>query len=248
MKLACSSTAFGHLFASGDLTQIEWLDLCARELASDGVVLDVRHFPRTDNDYLAQVKKMAADLGLTIAAVRNDDFFAAAQPAMHADLELASSLGAPLLACQLPSELNMSWSELLSRAAEGTSLAKQYNITLAVRNVPDTLAATSQHLKRLSKEADSAWLRFAPEPDIFDAGSEPTTIIPKSVLAWHVHAASELESDEDARMSRLFDLLKDFRGFLALDYRGCAGNADSMRAAFVKLRTMMATDEIGAAL
>lgn len=248
MKLACSSTAFGHLLSSGDLTQIEWLDLCARELASDGVVLDVRHFPRTDNDYLAQVKKMAADLGLTIAAVRNDDFFAAARPAMHADLELASSLGAPLLACQLPSELNMSWSELLSRAAEGTSLAKQYNITLAVRNVPDTLAATSQHLKRLSKEADSAWLRFAPELRTFDAGSEPAAVISKAVLVWYVHADSDVQSDEDAHMDRLFSLLKDFRGFLAVDYREGAGNANTMRAALVKLRTMIATDEIGAAL
>lgn len=248
MKLACSSTAFGHLLSSGDLTQIEWLDLCARELAADGVVLDVRHFPRTDNDYLAQVKKMAADLGLTIAAARNDDFFIGGQAAMRADLELSSSLGAPLLACQLPSELNTSWSDLLARAGEATSLAKRYNVTLAVRNVPDTLAATSQHLRRLTKEADSAWLRFAPELRTFDVGSEPAAVIAKAVLAWHVHSHSELESDEDARKDRLFSLLKDFRGFLALDYRDGAPSVNAMRAAFVKLRTMMATDQIGAAL
>ncbi len=248
MKLACSSTAFGHLLASGDLTQIEWLDLCARELATDGVVLDVRHFPRTDNDYLAQVKKMATDLGLTIAATRSDGLFTNEQPAMRAEFEMASGLAAPLLATQLPSELQMSWSEALARVGQATSLAKQYNITLAVRNVTDTLGATSQNLKRLSKEVDSAWLRFAPELEMFDAGSEPAAIIPKTVLAWHVHSDSEVESDEDAQMNRLFSLLKDFRGFLAVDSRDGAGNADSMRAAFVKLRTMMATDEIGAAL
>jgi len=77
MKLACSSTAFDQQLRSGDLTQLEWIDACARELAADGVVFDVRHFPRTDTDYLAQVKKMSADLGLTVAALRHDGFFTA---------------------------------------------------------------------------------------------------------------------------------------------------------------------------
>ncbi|MGH8163526.1 MAG: hypothetical protein ACREP1_04245, partial [Rhodanobacteraceae bacterium] len=70
MKLACSSTAFDRELRDGDLTQLEWIDRCARELAADGLVFDVAHFPRTDADYLAQVKKMCADLGLTVAAVR----------------------------------------------------------------------------------------------------------------------------------------------------------------------------------
>ena len=67
MKLACASGALNREIESGELTQLEFLDLCARDLASDGVVLDVRHFPRTDGDYLAQLKKMAADRGLDIA-------------------------------------------------------------------------------------------------------------------------------------------------------------------------------------
>ncbi len=248
MKLACSSTAFGHLLSSGELTQLEWLDSCARELASDGVVLDVGHFPRTDNDYLAQVKKMTTDLGLTIAAIQNDSFFTVGQPAMRADFELAGSVAAPLLASQLPNELQTSWSEVLARVGEATSLAKEFNITLAVRNVTDTLAATSQNLKRLSKEADSAWLRFAPDLRAFDAGSDPATVISKTVLAWYVHSQSEVGSDEEEHTDRLFSVLKDFRGFLAVDYVDGAASVDAMRTAFVKLRTMMATDEIGAAL
>ena len=69
MKLACASSSLHRDIERGELTQLEFFDLCARELACDGVVLDVRHFPRTDDDYLAQVKKMAADRGLTIAAL-----------------------------------------------------------------------------------------------------------------------------------------------------------------------------------
>ncbi|MDQ6826153.1 MAG: sugar phosphate isomerase/epimerase [Candidatus Eremiobacteraeota bacterium] len=248
MKLACSSTAFGRLLSSGELTQIEWLDLCARTLASDGVISDVRHFPRTDYDYLAQIKKMAADLGLTVAALRSDDFFSADEPAMRADFEIASALAAPLLTSHLPSELQTSWSDVLARVGVATSLAKQYNITLAVRNVPDTLTSTTQNLKRLAKEADSAWLRFAPEPSMFDLASDPAAIVSKTVLAWHVHSPAEVESDENPPMDRLFTLLKDFRGFLAVDYRDGGGSVDAMRAAFIELRTMIATEEIGAAL
>src|SRR5215469_1212812 len=68
VKLACSSSAFDQALQSGRLTQLEFLDLAARELRVDGIVLDARHFPRTDSDYLAQIKKMAADTCLTIAA------------------------------------------------------------------------------------------------------------------------------------------------------------------------------------
>src|SRR5579862_7300506 len=70
MKLAVSSTSFADDFAGGALTQLEWLDLCAAELEADGVVFELRHFPRTDAEYVAQLKKMAVDLGLTVAALR----------------------------------------------------------------------------------------------------------------------------------------------------------------------------------
>src|SRR5579863_9211938 len=74
MKLACASSSFHRDIERGELTQLEFLDLCARELACDGVVLDVRHFPRTDDDYLAQIKKMATDRGLSIAALADPSF------------------------------------------------------------------------------------------------------------------------------------------------------------------------------
>src|SRR5437588_12197825 len=102
MKLACSSTAFDEQLRGGDLTQLEWIDACARELAADGVVFDVRHFPRTDTDYLAQVKKMSADLGMTVAALRHDVFFTADSTHMEQALEMALAYGALLLNTTLP--------------------------------------------------------------------------------------------------------------------------------------------------
>ena len=225
MKLACASTAFDEQLRSERLTQLEWIDLCAHELAADGIVVDVRHFPRTDTDYLAQVKKMAADLGLSVAALRHDGFFDADAPHMEQALEMALALGAPLLCAPLPPEVAMSWTQVQARLGEATSHAKRLNVTLAIRNAPHTFAASAHDLKRVSKEADSAWLRYSPDFGALEAGSDPAELLSKTVLAWsHLHA-------EPAA------LLMPFLGFVALD--APAGDADvtAMKNALRRWRT-----------
>jgi hypothetical protein len=226
MKLACSSTAFDEQLRTERLTQLEWIDLCAHDLAADGVVFDVRHFPRIDTDYLAQVKKMAVDLGLTVAALRHDGFFEADAAHMEQAIEVALALGAPLLSAPLPPETAASWTDVQARLGGATSIAKRHNVTLAVRNVPLTYAATSRDMKRVSKEADSAWLRYGPDLCAFDAGSEPEEILGKCVLAWY---DARLCGAEDVRPAAR--MLADFRGFVALDDTEGRATVDSMKAA-----------------
>jgi sugar phosphate isomerase/epimerase len=211
MKLACSSGSFHRDIQRGDLTQLEFLDLCARELACDGVVLDVRHFPRADDDYLAQVKKMAADRGLTIAALFDASFFGADAAAMEQALAYAVALGAPLLASPLAREVECSWSEQLERIGAATSRAKQSNVTLAVRNVAQTFAATTHDCKRVAKEADSAWLRFGLQPARFDAAGDPRALAPNTVLLWSDAA------DSAASIASTIGAFAEFRGHLTLD-------------------------------
>lgn len=194
------------------MTQIEWLEACATELAADGIVLDERHFPRTDSDYLAQIKKMATDLGLTVAALAVPDFFASAEPAMERRVAQAVALGAPLLASQLQRETETSWSEALERLGRATSLAKRFNVTLALRNAPNTFAAGSHDMKRVSKEADSAWLRYAPDFSALDAASEPAALMEKAVLVWHPAG-----SGAHSNFSAALPALAHFRGFVAID-------------------------------
>lgn len=219
MKLACSSSAFHNLLQSGELTQLEWIDLCAHELAADGVVFDVRHFPRTDTDYLAQVKKMAADLGLTVAALQHDAFFNADEPRMEQALEIALAIGAPLLAAPLPAETGAAWPDVQNRLGAATSLAKRANVTLALRNAPGTFAASTHDMKRASKEADSAWLRYGPEFGALDAASDPADLAAKSVLLW-----SRIGEERP-----WLGLLAQYRGFLALDADGGADAATAVR-------------------
>lgn len=231
MKLACSSTAFDERLRSGELTQLEWIDLCAHELSADGIVCDVRHFPRTDTDYLAQVKKMAVDTGLTMAALRHDAFFDADPEHMEQALDMALALGAPLLSAPLPAETAISWADMQARLGTATSLAKRLNVTLAVRNMPQTYAATSADMKRVSKEADSAWLRYGPDFGAFDAASEPEALAGKCVLAWHDFR----RKDTSARV----EALRGFLGFLCLTDGEGAATAESAREAFQTWRTVL---------
>lgn len=233
MKLACASSSLHRDIEGGELTQLEFLDLCARELACDGVVLDVRHFPRSDDDYLAQVKKMAADRGITIAALTDAAFFSATPERTDEVLALADTLGAPLVAAPLAREVDASWSEQLARLGVATSLAKKRNVTLALRNAPGTFAATTHDCKRTVKETDSAWLRFGPEPARLDAASDPQLLAPNAVLLWSDLAASEADT------SRLLAAFATFRGHLAVDESSGAATAGGLAAAMERLRKGM---------
>jgi len=224
MKLACASSSFHRDIERGDLTQLEFLDLCARELACDGVVLDVRHFPRADDDYLAQVKKMTTDRGLSLAALADPGFFTSEPGRMREVLRHADALGAPIVAAPLDREVNCSWSDQLERLGVATSLAKALNVTLAVRNAPETFAAGTHDLKRVSKEADSAWLRLGPEPEVLSAGSDPAALQPNTVLLW-----SDLGTQYAGSIAATVAAFAGFRGHVALDERD--GAADTGRAA-----------------
>jgi len=231
MKFACASSACHRAFETGDLTQLEFLDAAAREMGCDGVVLDDRHFPRTDVDYLAQVKKTAADLGLCIAALASDGFFRGTPDAMRAALDRALALGAPLLAGRLGTETASSWSEQLGKLGVAASLAKSVNVTLALRNAPDTFAATSHDCKRVTKETDSAWLRYGLEPPAFDAGSDPLALAPKTVLLWW-----------DVRRTPALVGWEHFRGFCTLDRADGEATSAEMRDAI--FRWKIARDQI----
>ncbi|MGC1380720.1 MAG: hypothetical protein WA814_06815 [Candidatus Baltobacteraceae bacterium] len=238
MKLACASSSLHRDFESGDLTQLEFLDLCARELACDGVVLDVRHFPRTDDDYLAQVKKMAADRGLTIAALADAAFFTSGRDGVGDVLRQAVALGAPLVAAPLAREVDSSWTDQLARLNVATSIAKAANVTLAVRNAPETFAAAAHDFKRVAKEADSAWLRFGPEPLRLEANVDRVALEPNTVLLW-----SAIDAHDDRSIEETIAAFSGFRGHLALDRHDGAASAGELKEALHRWRRALAQRE-----
>ena len=214
MKIAWASSAFEAAFARGDCTQLEWLDACARSALCDGVAFDRAHFPRTDADYLAQIKKAAVDLCVTPVATLDDDFFLADRSKKEESLQIALTVGAPLLIARAPGLAACSYPELAAALGEATGLAKAANVTIALRNAPDTHAGSDADCKRLAKEADSAWLRFAPEPLRLDAGSSLASLAGKTVAILH-----DLSGEAEKTLATIEREAPGYRGFIILDSR-----------------------------
>lgn len=207
MKLAVSSAAFDRLLAAGELTQLEWLELCATALDVDGVVFDLAHFPRRDRDYLAQLKKMSVDGGLTVAALEANGFFREADDEARATIIAdAAMLGAPLVVAPLPPPADVpaaGYNETVRAAKLAARAAKATNVTLAIRNAPATIGASAFELKRFAKDIDSAWLRFALDDDVL-VGDERHSLEPRVVIAY----------------ARSIARLGNVRGFICLHYEG----------------------------
>jgi sugar phosphate isomerase/epimerase len=243
MKIACSSTAFAGPLAAGTLSQLEWLDACANELEVDGVVFAAEHFPRTDGDYLAQLKKVAADLGLTVAALAADDAFAGAY---ESRLEIARALGAPLLVARAPDagEDVRAWGAFTDAAKSAARAAKRANVTLAARCARGTLCESSADLRRLAKDVDSAWLRFAWDATM--PNSAAATIASKDVIAtYDIADVARFATAADDEAERLNASLARFRGFIVIDAasaRPGAYHAAIARFAELRARSLIAVE------
>jgi hypothetical protein len=217
MKIACSSASFAGSLKGGTLTQLEWLDACANELEVDGVVFDARHFPRTDGDYLAQLKKLAADLGLTVAALAADDALTGAH---EQRLAMADALGAPLVIARAPLARGdaVAWGHFTDGAKDAARAAKRTNVTLAIRSARGTLCESGADLRRLAKDVDSAWLRFAWHDAVLGGADGAAALLAKAVIATHdiadIERFATAFGDEAARLNAS---LARFRGFVVLD-------------------------------
>ena len=217
MKIASSSISFDKRLLQGDLTQLEWLQLCASSLALDGVVFDARHFPRTDDEYLAQLKKTATDLGLTVAAVAAD---ALLEPEGSLWIEIAVRLGAPIVIARAPraADTPEAWNELVATLRQSASAAKRANVVIALRDDPETICANAADLKRVAKDVDSSWLRFGLDLAKLPPGQSAATLPSRTVIAClSVDSAESAESADDERIPRLLRDLRSFRAFLGIE-------------------------------
>lgn len=211
MKLAVASSALHDAIVSGALTQLEFVEWCARDVDCD-IVLDTRHFPRSDDDYLAQLKKMATDLGITLVALRDDDLCARDENGVESIFRMALALGTPVITTMLGAQSDGPWIDQLVRIGHVTRASKRYNVTLALRNDPQTRASSVSACKQIAKETDSAWLRFGPRVDRFSEADDASQLAAKTVLLW-----ADLADDPGSRILGIRRVMPDYRGFIALD-------------------------------
>jgi len=166
MRIAVSSSTFRRPLAAGELTQLEWLERCASSLDVDGVLADVADFPRTDSDYTAQLRKIAVDLGVVPLGLDAAGLFERdAGDARESVLALATGFGALVVRSALPAPGELppaSYVETVATVKAFGRAAKGANVTLLVPPAAGTLGPDLGEVKRLLKDADSAWVRACP--------------------------------------------------------------------------------------
>jgi hypothetical protein len=167
VRIAVSSSTFRRPLAAGSLTQLEWLERCASELGVDGVLADVSDFPRRDAEYVAQLRKVAIDLGLVAFGIDAERFLDLGAPdeARRLVLTLASDFGVAVVRTRLPAPGDVppaTFVEAVGVARTLSRAAKAANVTVLVAEAAGTLGPDLAGVKRFLKDVDSAWLRACP--------------------------------------------------------------------------------------
>ncbi len=166
VRIAVSSSTFRRPLADGELTQLEWLERCASALGVDGVLADVADFPRSDAEYVAQLRKIAIDAGIVPFGIDGGSLFEPGADAVRDDvLALASGFGAAIVRAVLPPPGDVPPATFVETSRVAKSFgraAKLANVTIVIATAPGTLGEDDAGVKHLLKDADSAWLRACP--------------------------------------------------------------------------------------
>jgi len=166
VRIAVSSSTFRRPLAAGELTQLEWLERSASVLGADGVLAAVEDFPRRDAEYVAQLRKVAVDLGLVPFGVDAPGVLEPGGAAKaEAVLALATGFGALVVRTTLPPPGEVppaTFVETVVAAKALSRAAKAANVTLLLGAAPGTIGEDLAGVKHLIKDVDSAWLRACP--------------------------------------------------------------------------------------
>ena len=103
MRLCCLSLSFNPEFASRQMDDLKFIDLCA-QLELDGVDFNLRSFHSLEQEHLKKIKKTCLTRGLSIAClgVSNDfgrpaDDQEAVRKQVRQGIDTAQFLGAPVV-------------------------------------------------------------------------------------------------------------------------------------------------------
>jgi sugar phosphate isomerase/epimerase len=217
MRIAVSSSTFRRPLEAGELTQLEWVERCASELGADGVVTTLSDFPRFDDEYVAQLRKVAIDLGIVPFGIDAPGLLEPAgdPAAIERAVAVAARFGAAVIRTAPPAPGEVppaTFAESVRVAKVLSRAAKSANVTVVVTTAPGTIAEDLGALRHLLKDADSAWLRACPTA-LLEAGQigpkdrfpafvatpadDPATVAARANRAWVILDAPAGETPWD---------------------------------------------------
>jgi sugar phosphate isomerase/epimerase len=123
-------------------------------------------------------------------------------------------------------------------------VAKRVNVPLALRNAPGTLCATGADLKRLAKDVDSSWLRFALDATHLASLDRGDALLLKTLIGiCDIEDVEAFAGPGDEQATTLLDGLYGFRGFVVVDRHDARGDRAAFHRALARLRAKFARRE-----
>jgi sugar phosphate isomerase/epimerase len=234
MRIAVSSSTFRRPLETGELTQLEWVERCASVLAVDGVIAALSDFPRFDDEYVAQLRKVAIDLGVVPFGIDAPGLLDPAGEAAALDraVALAQRFGAAVIRTGPPAPGEVPPATFAETVRAGKALsraAKAANVTVLVMAEPATIAADLGELRHLLKDVDSAWLRACPTALV-----EPGQIGPKDRVPAFLATAEDAPAAVAERAAAAWVILDVPPGDRPWDAAG--GAVSALRAAEARRR------------
>jgi sugar phosphate isomerase/epimerase len=171
MRLCCLSLCFKPEFASGQMDDLRFIDLCA-QLGLDGVDFNLSSLRSLDREHLKKVKKACLEHGLSIACLGVSNDFG--RPAAEQDtvaqrvrqgIDTAQFLGAPLVRLFAGSvRAGQTREEVWKRAVLGLRRAaeegEKAGVVIGLQNHNHhNVTATGDDVVRLLHEVDHPWCR-----------------------------------------------------------------------------------------
>ena len=171
MRLCCLSLSFKPEFASRQMDDLKFIELCA-QLALDGVDFNMSSLRSQEPDHLKKVKKACLERGLSIAClgISNDfgrpaDAQGAVRKQVRQGIDAAQFLGAPVVRLFAGGlKAGEARAAVWKRAVEGLRQAAGYGekvgVVVALQNHNhNNLAATGDDVVRLLDDVNHPWCK-----------------------------------------------------------------------------------------
>jgi sugar phosphate isomerase/epimerase len=171
MRLCCLSLSFKPEFASRQMDDLKFIDLCA-QLALDGVDFNMSSFRSLEPDHLKKIKMACLERGLSIACLGvSNDFGRPAeeqevvQKQVRQGIDTAQFLGVPVVRLFAGTvKTGQTRAAVWKRAVEGLRQSAAYGakvgVVVALQNHNHhNIAATGDDVVRLLEEVNHPWCK-----------------------------------------------------------------------------------------
>jgi sugar phosphate isomerase/epimerase len=169
MRLCCLSLSFNPEFASRQMDDFKFIDLCA-QLELDGVDFNLRSFHSQEQEHLKKIKKKCLERGLSIACLGVSNDFGrpaneqeAVRKQVRQGIDTAQFLGAPVVRLFAGSLKSGQTREVIwKRTVEGLRQSAEYGervgVVIGLQNHNhNNIAATGDDVVRLLEDVNHPW-------------------------------------------------------------------------------------------